>query len=706
MTKPRLTQDSGPLPPTLVGSHAAPGSPAAFAPSLVDTLCAEVARHLPFSQMAPEHVAQFVAASQHRRHLAGELLLGPGHGPVQVLMMVCHGSVVGRPGTLLAAPPGRGPGSDPGAGEEVFELQPGDLFPVGAVLAGRAVTSTYTAQTDVFGLAAPVAEVQRLLAASPPFARHLYGRMAHYVDLSRQALQQAWASQNLAAQQLLSRLDSLPRKQPLACGPATPLGEALALMHQRRVGSVLVVNEGGRGGPAAALDAEPGVAPALLGIVTRHDILGRVTLPQLPLHTPLSQVMSAPVHSLSSEHTLQDAALLMSRQGIRHLPVTERGRLVNIVSERDLFALQRLSLKQLSTQLRNAPDEATLYALAAPLREFALHLMGQGVHARQLTELVSQLNDVLTERLVRLVAARCGVDLSQACWLAFGSEGRGEQTVATDQDNGLVFNSERPEADRAQWLAFGQAVNAALDAAGYPLCAGGVMAGNPDCCLTVTEWRQRFLHWMHHGEPEDLLNASIFFDLRPLCGHTPLAAPLAALPAREAARQPRFMRLMVDNALRRRAPLNWRGALATQEEHGQQWFDLKLQGTAIFVDAARLLALAQGLPVLGTRARLEAAAPGLRVPVHEAEAWVTAFEFLQMLRLRVQLVPGLSTRPAHAFAQQQQPGGSRAQAPSHVNGHANRVDVATLNDIDRRMLKEAVRVAKRLQQRLQLDFLR
>jgi CBS domain-containing protein len=148
---------------------------------------------------------------------------------------------------------------------------------------------------------------------------------------------------------------------------------------------------------------------------------------------------------------------------------------------------------------------------------------------------------------------------------------------------------------------------------------------------------------------------------------------------------PRFMRLMVDNALRRAAPLNWRGALATHDEDGHAWFDLKLQGTAIFVDAARLFALAQGLPVLGTRARLEAAAPGLRVAAQEAEAWVGAFEFLQMLRLRVQLAPA-------------------AAPPDPKN--ANRVDVAALNDIDRRMLKEAVRVARRLQQRLEMDFLR
>jgi CBS domain-containing protein len=110
--------------------------------------------------------------------------------------------------------------------------------------------------------------------------------------------------------------------------------------------------------------------------------------------------MSARCHCLTVEHTLQDAALLMSRHGIRHVPVVDQGRVVNIVSERDLFALQRLSLKQLSTQIRSAPDQHRLAAGPGGGRDppFAGNLLGQGVQARQLTELISHLNDVLAER--------------------------------------------------------------------------------------------------------------------------------------------------------------------------------------------------------------------------------------------------------------------------------------------------------------------
>jgi len=312
----------------------------------------------------------------------------------------------------------------------------------------------------------------------------------------------------------------------------------------------------------------------------------------------------------------------------------------------------------------------------------------QGVGARHLTELISHLNDVLTERLVVLVAGSRSLDLSQACWLAFGSEGRSEQTIATDQDNGLVFTSAQPEVDRPAWLAFAGEVNQALDHCGYPLCKGNIMASNPDCCLTQDEWLTRFGNWIDRGAPEDLLKASIYFDFRPLAGAASLTTPLRVLVQQQAGRNPRFMKQMAENALRNSPALNWRGAIDAQAQGDQEVLDLKLHGTAIYVEAARLYALAHGIAATGTRARFEAAAQAMGAAPQEAEAWVGGFEYLQMLRLQVQLAR------------------DRREAVDASDGNPNLVDVAALNDIDRRVLKESLRVARRLQQRIQLDYVR
>ncbi len=628
--------------------------------SVISNLRTELMRFAPFAQMQPVHVERFVADCTQCYFEPGEILLEPAHGAVTQLLFIRRGSVSGRRGLAEA--------------EGGFEYEAGDLFPIGAAMAARAVTATYTANADTFCLTLPLASMHARARDSAPFADFLNRRVQQWLDLSRRALQVAYASQSLAEQSLETPLGDLLRRAVVTVSPATPVAEALQAMHGKRIGSVLVA------------DDESGAA---LGILTRHDVLGRITLPGLSLATPIGAVMSQPLHSLTTRHTAQDAALLMSRHGIRHVPVAdEAGRVVGILSERDLFALQRLSLKQVGSAIRAAADVTTLQQVAADIRRFARNLLGQGVHARQLTELISHLNDVLTERLVTLVAGQHQIDLARVCWLAFGSEGRSEQTIATDQDNGIVFTSDDAARERPLLLAFARDVNEALDACGYPLCKGNVMASNPECCLTQVEWQERFSSWIDHGAPEDLLNASIYFDLRPLAGAVALARPMREFVGTQAGRNARFMKQMADNALRNGPALAWTGAIDTHKHGDQQVIDLKLHGTAVYVDAARLFALAHGIAATGTRARFEAAAPAMRVPVREAEAWTEGFEVLQTMRLQVQLAA------------------ASREAVDASDGNPNLIDVGALNDIDRRVLKESLRVARRLQQRIEMDYAR
>jgi CBS domain-containing protein len=622
-------------------SESAP-SPSA---SLVQNLCHELRRFAPFAQMGVADVEAFVRLARQTYYAPGETLLQPADGPVARLLFLRRGSVTGGP---------------PSAG---FHLETGDLFPAAAWLARRAVSAPYVAIDDCFCLEVPAEAMHELAARSALLADFLQRRVQHVLALSRQARQAAFATQALSEQSMEARLGSLPRRALVSCAPHAPLSKVLQLMQHKRVGSVLVLDEAG----------------AALGIFTRHDLLERVALAQPPMATPIAELMTQPVHTLDAAQSVQDAALLMSHHGLRHVPVTEFGRVVAMVSERDLFALQRLTLRRIGGRLREAADLQELVATAPDIRHLAHALLAQGLSARSLTELISHLNDLLTERAVQLVAEQQGQDLRRACWLAFGSEGRSEQTIATDQDNGLVFASDDPGAERSRWLALGQQVNDTLDACGYPLCKGLIMAGQPDCCLTVDEWIERFSHWIDHGAPEDLLKASIYFDLRPLAGAQSLAQPLREVVRTRAAQLPRFARQLAQNALRNAPRLNWRGALDPQREGPHEWIDLKLSGTMIFVDAARLYALALGVDATGTRARFEAVGAALQVDGRECQTWIGAFEFLQMLRLRVQAGAG---------------------------ANPNRLDLNTLNHIDRRILKESFRAAQRLQQRMTLDYMR
>lgn len=615
----------------------------------MSTLMQDLRAHPPFMQMHDADVTAFLQQAVQRYYAPDDLVVGPQQGVVREIYFVRRGAVTG---------------TRAGAGETTpFEYAEGDLFPVSAALAQRAVTATYKATADTFVLALPVEAMRALAEASPVFADFLQGRVQKFLELSRRALQAAYASQALDEQSLEAPLSSLIKGAPLTCAPDTPLRQALEQMRERRVGSMLVTGTAG----------EP------VGILTRHDILDRVTLAGADLSAPIERTMVAPVLSLDEAATAQDAALLMSAQGIRHVPVTRAGALVGIVSERDLFALQRLSLKQVGTAIRAARSIDALKACASDIRRLARSLLSQGVQARRLTALISHLNDLLTQRLLACLAEQHAFDLHAICWVALGSEGRSEQTVATDQDNALIVPDDTSPGELAHARAFAARVNDALDACGFPLCKGGIMAREVACAGTRAHWRQRFAHWIEQGAPQDLLDASIFFDLRPLAGQRALAAGLMDEVAQVAQASPRFLKLLALNALERRAPLSWRGAIDADAQGG---LDLKLQGTAIFVDAARILALSQGIAASGTRERFEQAGTRLGRPAAANETWASSFEFLQMLRLRVQLEP---------------------QADA-ARGNPNWMSLAALGRIDLRILRESLKVASTLQQRLRLDY--
>jgi CBS domain-containing protein len=286
--------------------------------------------------------------------------------------------------------------------------------------------------------------------------------------------------------------------------------------------------------------------------------------------------------------------------------------------------------------------------------------------------------------------------LRQACWLAAGSEGREEQTIATDQDNGLLFGASDIAADRPRWLAFAGEVNQALDDCGYPLCRGGVMASNARWCLPRQEWLERFRQWIARAEGEDLLDASIWLDFRVLAGRAELAAELRPAIGTLVGQHRRFLPQLAEATLRNRVPLDWLGGIDTRVQDGRELLDIKLHGTMIYVDAARLYALAHGIDAVNTRARFEAIGRAIGAPSREREGWIGGFEFLQMLRLRGQIARDLAEEAAH---------GAASGSPGASSANPNLLDIASLNDIDRRILKESLRIARRLQQRIELDFL-
>jgi CBS domain-containing protein len=470
-------------------------------------------------------------------------------------------------------------------------------------------------------------------------------------------------------QQTLARpLRLLVRRPPVTCDPVKTVAAAAALMHAEGTGSVVVVDDAGRP----------------IGIFTERDLVPAAAGGRLG--EPLGEAMTRDPLALPGHTPAYEAALAMTGHGIRHMLVLDdAGRLAGVVSERDLFSLQRLGLGELSMEIRMAKGIDTLAQLAHAIRKLARLLVEHGVAAEQLTLFVSVLNDRLSQRILDLARNAHAIDRIAWCWLAFGSEGRLEQTFASDQDNGLLFEShagERPAEARARLLPFARAVNEALDACGFPLCKGNVMASNPELCLTYDEWRGKLNGWLENSDPQALLDAAICFDFRALAGDARLADRLREWMLGLTRTRQNFLRLMAENALQAKPPLGWLRDFATERENT---LNLKLNGVRLFIDVARVLALGRALPQTNTAERLRAAGTRGALPVGEAAAAAAAFFFLQQVRLRHQ------ARLADAGA---------AAAEDAVN----RIDPGELNELDRRTLRESFRLARDLQSRLAMDY--
>ena len=550
-------------------------------------------------------------------------------------------------------------------------LTAGECFPVGALSAGGQPTRTYRAVEDVFAYQLGVDDFARLRALSPEFESFCTRAVTVLAQQSLAELQRHY-SQVAADQNSLTRpLSELVAREPVTCTAQTTLREALSRMRNSAVRSIIVVDEA----------EEP------IGVFTLNDLRDRVVLQELSLDAAVAVVMTRQPTTLPADATAAEAMQQMAAGGFHQMIVTQHGRVFGTVAEHDLFALQRVSLRQIHHAIRSSRTITALAHVAGDIRNLAHNLLAQGVSAETLTRTVSALNDALTREALTRVRQDHDLTNIDWCWMALGSEGRGEQTLATDQDNALIYRATPDDLPGAQQmrqrhelLAFAREANDALDTLGFPRCKGGIMASNPEWCLSEQAWRERFTRWLSEPTPTALLRANIFFDFRPLFGDPTLTERLCDWLLARTQGNLLFLRLMVANALQTEPPLGLIRAFVTDDDPAcPGTLDLKTRGTRIFVDAARVFALAQGMREAGTAERLRLAGEQLKVERRHVDATVDAFHYLQVLRLRNQ----------------------DRRDPGAV---PNRIDPYSLNEVDQRMLKEALRQARKLQQRLKETY--
>jgi len=616
-------------------------------------------RYPPFEQMAPAHLHALIDRAWLSFYAADEVITAPEAGQPRHWHIIRQGLVEGRR-----------PNPNNPQDIEQFTLSAGDSFPLTALLQQRPTQTTYTVLEDCFCLLISAEDLAELLKRSRALHQFALRGISSFLGAVQQDIQKH-AFTHLGAQYSLhAPLHQLAARAPIHCDPNTPLNAVVQLMHEQQVSSVVISDA----------DQRP------LGIFTLRDLRRVIAAAQdNPLAQPIAHFMTAHPITLHPDDTAFDAALVMAQHYIGHVVLIQDGQLAGVVSERDLFTLQRVDLVHLARALRTAESISALQQLTPERQRLVAQMLVYGANAQQITQVITQLNDHITARCIELVLKEQGDPGIAFNWVAFGSEARQEQGLYTDQDNALLFmarDPEHPEQDRQRLLPLAQAINDALDACGIPLCPGHIMASNPKLCLSIEEWQRRFEDIIHDPDPKHVLAASIYFDHRLLWGPELGIRDLERHVFHLIAEHPAFLRTLAQAALNYPPPPNQlRTWLAQNVGSVKAELNLKKHLLAPMVDGVRVLSLATQIPAASTYQRIEALAKRQIISSADAEQWIAAYRHIHLLRL-----------------QQHQ---RQAEAGQPLT---NTLALNALNPLEQRLLREALRQTRHIQALLRFRY--
>ena len=410
-------------------------------------------------------------------------------------------------------------------------------------------------------------------------------------------------------QELATPVGALVMRRAEFVSPEDTVADAARFMREAKISSALV-------------SSEP------LGILTSGDLRNRVLAEELAPTTLVSAVMTTPVRSLPVDAPLYTALLLMLDEGFEHVPITDSGKVIGVVTQKDMLRFQSRIPMLLLGRIRSIDAVEDLDGYAEHIATTAKALLADGVEAARIARVIASLNDALSGRLLRIAEDHLGPPPCEYTWLALGSEGRMEQVLLSDQDNALVYQDDTPAA-AAYFHELAGIVVDGLTRAGFAPCPGGYMAVN--WAHPLSRWQHIFRNWVGHPEPQALIEAAVFLDYRAAHGS------LSVQPLREellAARNaPPFLAALARTASSFAPPLGMLGRIRTEE----RFVDLKRGGLAAIVILARIYAMEAGVHARPTLERLAAAGAQGVISERGAAELADAFRFLMYLRLREQL---------------------------------------------------------------------
>ena len=380
----------------------------------------------------------------------------------------------------------------------------------------------------------------------------------------------------------------------------------------------------------------------VLGIVTDQDLRARLLASGESSSILIHTIMSAPVIRISENALIYEALLLMEEKQLQHLAVEDAGgRIVNVVNKGALIQFQSYGGVVLAREISTAanPHEVAMYSKRTPL--LSATMIGSSSRPGHVTRMVTSICDAATERLIQLAMDELGPAPSPYAFIAMGSQGRLEQTLLTDQDNGIIYTFS-PDLDPKKTSAYFQEVGIrvckGLAEAGYQYCRGGVMANNPKWCRSLPEWIAGFNQAIQNPEPQEVIDLSIFLDFRTVCGDNTITSDLRDAIHSILSEEPGVFHHLAQGALSFKPPARLPGGVYLSGGNTEQSGEIDLKHAMLPIVAfARLYALRGHIKQTHTLDRVkELSVKGIIDPSSREEI-MASYDFMMQTRLQAQV---------------------------------------------------------------------
>ena len=421
----------------------------------------------------------------------------------------------------------------------------------------------------------------------------------------------------------------------------------------------------------------------IIGVVTDDDLKKRVLAEEKSTISPVLEVMTSPVISISENALLYEAILLLQKNQISHIAVKNQKGIINgVIGCEDIAEIQQNSVSFLIREIEFSEHLDQIKKIHMKVPVLVNALIESGDKTQNITQIITSISDAITRRIIQLAIEELGEPPCEFAFMVLGSEGRMEQTLNTDQDNAIIYEDQKSENDVSDYfLKMGQIVSSNLNKVGYKLCPGDNMASNPKWNQPYSVWEGYFLNWVESSDPVSILDASIFFDFRCVYGKCDFIDKLRIHVNEVVGDRSVFFYHIAQSVIRFKPPISVFGSIIGKDTPGEgKSLDIKKVLFAI-TGFVRLYALKNKISETNSLSRIRLLFQSEEFNKAMYDELIQAFNYLMHIRLRFQ---------ALSIMHNQEPG--------------NIVNVNGLTHIEIATLKKIFSEISNIQSKLNADF--